>query len=58
MSIYAFSIILLKILLFNVFFAIVRDSKIGTPALFSDDKVLENISETSFDYKVLLKSSQ
>ena len=34
--------ILVKILFFKVFFAIVNDSRIGTPALFNDDNVLDD----------------
>ena len=38
----------LKILFFSVFFAMVNDSKIGTPALFSEDNVLEKLAKQDF----------
>ena len=40
--------ILVKILFFKVFLAIVKDSKIGTPALFNEDKVLEKLAKQDF----------
>ena len=40
--------ILVNILFFKVFFAIVKDSKIGTPALFSEDNVLEKFAKHDF----------
>ena len=40
--------ILVKILFFKVFLAIVKDSKIGTPALFNEDKVLEKFAKHYF----------
>ena len=40
--------ILVKILFFKVFLAIVKDSKIGTPALFNEDKVLEKFARHDF----------
>ena len=43
--------ILVKILFFKVFFAIVKASKIGTPALFSEDKVLEKLAKQDLETK-------
>ena len=41
--------ILVKTLFFKVFLAIVKDSKIGTPALFNEDKVLEKFAKHDVD---------
>ena len=40
--------ILVKILFLRVFLAIVKASKIGTPALLSEDKVLEKLAREDF----------